>query len=115
MLRILQKPATQHPNGLAYLLRALDFHTTGAKEVALVAPEDGGVEAAAELIGTARSRFRPNMVLAAGVEGTSSPLLLADRPAIGGNPAAYVCERFVCKTPVTDPAELEALLGTLAT
>jgi uncharacterized protein YyaL (SSP411 family) len=32
--------------------------------------------------------------------------LLADRPAVDGMPAAYVCERFTCQAPVTDSADL---------
>ena len=32
--------------------------------------------------------------------------LLQDRPQRDGSPTAYVCERFVCKLPVTEPAAL---------
>ena len=56
-----------------------------------------------------RTSFRPHLVLAGG-EGTSSPPLLAERPAVDGRPAAYVCENFACRAPVTEAEELSALL-----
>jgi uncharacterized protein YyaL (SSP411 family) len=37
--------------------------------------------------------------------------LLADRPLVGGRPAAYVCRGFVCDRPVTDAADLRAALA----
>jgi len=36
--------------------------------------------------------------------------LLAGRSPINGHPAAYVCEGFVCRVPVSDPGELAAQL-----
>jgi uncharacterized protein YyaL (SSP411 family) len=36
--------------------------------------------------------------------------LLADRPPVGGRPAAYVCRGFVCSAPVTDVSALSAAL-----
>jgi uncharacterized protein YyaL (SSP411 family) len=48
-------------------------------------------------------------VLAAGESGEVP--LLEGRDPVDGRPAAYVCERFSCQRPVTEPEELAALLG----
>jgi uncharacterized protein YyaL (SSP411 family) len=57
-----------------------------------------------------RSAYRPHIVLAAGEEGSERPELMRERRAVDGVPAAYVCENFTCRAPVTEPAELEAAL-----
>jgi uncharacterized protein len=36
---------------------------------------------------------------------------MRERHAVEGKPAAYVCEHFTCKAPVTEPKELEAALS----
>jgi uncharacterized protein YyaL (SSP411 family) len=61
-------------------------------------------------------RYLPNAVLAAAAPGddlaAKTVPLLEGRDALNGKPAAYVCERFVCQRPVSEPRELAAQLGT---
>jgi uncharacterized protein YyaL (SSP411 family) len=98
------KTATQHPESFAHLLRALDFHLSPTKEVALIGDDVG------ELAAVVRSTFRPHLVLAAGPEGSEEPALLRERSAVVGRPGAYVCEFFACLAPVTDPEQLARVL-----
>jgi uncharacterized protein len=107
VLRLLHRLASRHPQAVAHLLRALDFHFASAKEVALVAPATGDVS---ELARTVRSALRPHLVLAGGPEGTERPELMIGRTALDGQAAAYVCEDFACRRPVADPGELTRLL-----
>jgi uncharacterized protein YyaL (SSP411 family) len=64
------------------------------------------------LIGEIRKAWRPNLIVAASSypPQNGAPALLADRPLVDGQPAAYVCEGFVCRLPVTDPADLRKQL-----
>jgi hypothetical protein len=113
VFRLFHRIATRHPHAVAHLLRAMDFHFAAVKEVALVSPADGGEVREAgisELAGVVRAGFRPHLVLAGGPEGSDRPELLRERHAVDGQPAAYVCEHFACRQPVTDPAELAASL-----
>jgi uncharacterized protein YyaL (SSP411 family) len=102
VFRLLHRVAFQHPQGFAHLLQALDFHFSSVKEVALVGDDTS------ELERVVRGRFRPHLVMAGG-EQDGVPLLEGRTP-VDGRAAAYVCERFACKQPVTEAAELEALL-----
>ncbi|MGN6253420.1 MAG: thioredoxin domain-containing protein [Solirubrobacterales bacterium] len=98
------KPAIEHPDAFAHLLRALDFHLSPTREVALVGDD---VSALAAVL---REKPRPHLALAAGPEGSTEPPLLAHRTTVDGRPAAYVCQNFTCQLPVTDPAELRRQL-----
>jgi uncharacterized protein YyaL (SSP411 family) len=112
VLRLFAPAAVRHPDAFGHLLQALDFHLAPVREVALIAPAGadpaGGL---ADLAGVVRDRHRPHLVLAGGPEGTDRPELLRDRPAVDGKPAAYVCESFACRAPVTEPDELDAALS----
>ncbi|HMI80697.1 MAG TPA: thioredoxin domain-containing protein, partial [Solirubrobacterales bacterium] len=98
------KPAVQHPDAFAHLLRALDFQLAPSREVALVGDELG------ELAAVVREQPRPHLVLAGGPEGSAEPPLLAGRTTVEGRPAAYVCENFACQLPVASSEELRRLL-----
>jgi uncharacterized protein len=110
VFRLLHRAAGGHPQALAHLLGAMDFHFAAVKEVALVSPQsgDGGVGALASVV---RSDFRPHLVMAGGAEGSERPELMRERTAVDGRPAAYVCENFACRQPVTEPQELAASLS----
>ncbi|MGH2743940.1 MAG: thioredoxin domain-containing protein [Thermoleophilaceae bacterium] len=103
VLRLLNELAPKHPQAFGHLLQALDFHLSPVKEVALVGDELRPLER------VVRAEFRPHLVLAGGA--ADGVPLLKDRPPVDGRAAAYVCERFACKAPVTEPEELEALLS----
>jgi uncharacterized protein YyaL (SSP411 family) len=104
VLRLFAKAAPRQPDAFAHLLRALDFRLAPATEVALVGDD------LAALAAVVRDGYRPHLVLAGGPPGSEAPPLLAGRTAVDGRPAAYVCERFACKAPVTNPQQLDALL-----
>jgi uncharacterized protein len=96
--------AIRHPESFAHLLRALDFHLSPVKEVALIG---GDLD---QLAVTVRSQYHPHLALAGGPEGAEQPPLLRNRPSHDDKPTAYVCENFACQAPVTDPKDLAALL-----
>ena len=107
VFRLLVRAARRHPQGLAHLLEALNFHLSPTREVAVVGPAGDGL---GDLAAVVRERFRPTIVLAGGTEGTERPELMLERHAVEGSPAAYVCENFACRTPLTSRADLIAAL-----
>jgi hypothetical protein len=112
-IRLFSPAASRHPDAFGHLLQAIDFHLSPVREVALVAPTNGAGSSAEldELAGVVRSAHRPHVVLAGGPEGSERPELLRERTSVEGHPAAYVCEHFTCKAPVTEPQDLAAALG----
>ncbi|MDP9327257.1 MAG: hypothetical protein M3P10_03515, partial [Actinomycetota bacterium] len=93
-------------------LCALDLHLGPAREVAVVG--DAADPATRALVrAVTAERWLPNVVVATGApgdEGGGTVPLLRDRDPVDGRPAAYVCERFVCRLPVTSVEDLLAQL-----
>ena len=108
MLSLFGRIAVNHPEAIAHLLGAIDFHLAPTKEIALVSPPDA--DGLGELAAPVRERFLPHVVIAGGREGTERPELMRERTAVEGVAAAYVCENFACKRPVTDAEQLAAAL-----
>ncbi|WP_448625395.1 thioredoxin domain-containing protein [Geodermatophilus sp. URMC 64] len=80
----------------------------GPLEVAVSGP--AGPERDA-LAAAARASTSPGAVVVVGEPDTPGVPLLADRPLVGGRPAAYVCRGFVCSAPVTDVSALSAAMA----
>jgi uncharacterized protein YyaL (SSP411 family) len=104
VLRLLHEVAPQHPAAFGHLLQALDWVASTPREVALVGAD------VAPLARVVRARLRPHMVLAGGPGPDERVPLLAGREPVDGKAAAYVCESFACRRPVTGADELTALL-----
>lgn len=102
-IRLLHAMVARHPHAFGHLLQAIDFLVADIREVALVGDDRGPLEA------VVREAFRPHLVLAGGVpDGVP---LLEGREPVDGRAAAYVCEHFACRRPVTEPDDLRALLN----
>ncbi len=101
------------PAAHTFFLLGLDFRLGPVREVVVAGdPADGRTEA---LLGALRSRFLPRtVVLRKGPEEAErlaevAPFTRGHRP-LDGRPAAYVCEAFTCRRPVS---EVEAMLAGL--
>jgi hypothetical protein len=98
VLRLVRPALARSPSFFAWALCALDLHFSPPREIAIVGrPEDEVARAALE-------GFEPNTVVAFG-PSEDVPLLEA-KTIVDGKPTVYVCERFACRAPVTDPGAL---------
>jgi uncharacterized protein len=91
------------PHGFGQMLSALDLYLSAPREVAVVGPTaDPGTQALAAAV---REGFHPTVVYAFGDGQDDGGIpLLEGRTPVAGAPAAYICERFACRAPLTDPA-----------
>ncbi|WP_406007046.1 thioredoxin domain-containing protein [Streptomyces sp. NBC_00637] len=100
------------PRFIGWGLAAAEALLDGPREVAVVVPGEADA-ASAVLRRTALLGTAPGAVVAVGTPGSDEFPLLAGRPAVDGEPTAYVCRNFTCDAPTTDPERLRAALGTV--
>ncbi|MBI2461381.1 MAG: thioredoxin domain-containing protein [Candidatus Rokubacteria bacterium] len=106
-LRPLAELMARYPSGFGRFLSALDFHLGPVAEVALVWPLGADRTRLKPLLREVFGRYLPNRVTAgAPADGALDLPLLAGKTALDGRPTAYLCERYACQAPTTDPAEL---------
>ena len=96
VLRLVREAMERAPSAFGWSLVALDLHLSPPGELAIAGPVDSEVARAA------LEPWRPRVVAAVGP--ADDVPLLAGKGLVGGAPAVYVCERFACRAPVTDPA-----------
>jgi uncharacterized protein YyaL (SSP411 family) len=108
VLRTMQQVMTRYPSAFGYLLCALDFYLSEAKEIAIIGDVDS--HEVRLFIEEIYSRFLPNKVVAGCMPGDAEAAeaipLLADRAAVDGQATAYVCRNFTCLAPATTPQQL---------
>ncbi|MDQ2959066.1 MAG: thioredoxin domain-containing protein [Actinomycetota bacterium] len=99
--------AVREPRFAGWTLAIAEAALAGPLQVAVV----GAGELADNLLTTARHSTSPGLVLVAGAPDAPGVPLLADRPLLAGEPAAYVCRGFVCDRPVGTVGDLLQVLG----
>jgi uncharacterized protein len=104
-LGIVASVGTEQPRFLGWALAVAEALVAGPVEVAIVG------EPARELSDVAWRLRPPGAVVVTGEPNTPGIPLLADRPTVGGRPAAYVCRGMVCDAPVTDVPALRRQLA----
>ncbi len=99
VLRLVRDALPRAPQAFGHALQALDLYLSPPREIAIAGtPDDEVAQAALE-------DLDPNTVVAFGpAEGIP---LLEGKERIDGKPAVYICERFACKRPITEAAELQ--------
>jgi uncharacterized protein YyaL (SSP411 family) len=103
------------PSAMPQMLVALDFSLNKPRQI-VVAGKPHTPETRA-LLAEVYRLFLPNtiLLLADGAEGQKylggKNEAIRAMSTVDGQPAAYVCENFTCKAPITDPAELRKLLS----
>ena len=100
VLRLVRDMLTRTPSSFGWLLVALDQHLAPHRELAIAGSPDAPVARAAV------ERAAATDVIAFGP--AEDVPLLAGRTEIDGRAAVYLCERFACRLPVTEPDELPA-------
>ncbi|RKS80687.1 hypothetical protein CLV35_0153 [Motilibacter peucedani] len=103
--------AGRYPRAGGWGLAVGEALLAGPLEIAVVGePADPRT---VELHRAALAATSPGVAVVRGAPGDDRVPLLQDRPLVDGEPAAYVCEGFACRRPVTSPAELRRLLDEL--
>jgi hypothetical protein len=98
VLRLARDLMPRAPSAFGWALCALDLHLSPPREIAILGTPDDEVARAV------LAPYDPNAVVAFG--SSEDVPLLQGKGLVDGKPAVYVCERFACRAPVTDPAEL---------
>jgi uncharacterized protein len=103
------------PSAMPQMLVALDYSLSKPRQIVIAGKKDA--PETKTLLREVNTHFLPKTILclADGAEGQKylgeqNEAIRAMSP-IDGKPAAYVCENFTCKAPVTDPAPLSELLS----
>ena len=103
----LARLVTRAPRAAGWAAAVGEALLAGPLEVAVSGPPGPERDA---LAAAARASTSPGAVVVVGEPDAPGVPLLADRPLLAGQPAAYVCRGFVCSAPVSDVSALSAAM-----
>jgi len=103
------------PSAMPQMLVALDYSLSKPRQIVIAGKKDAPETKA--LLKEVHRHFLPKTILLLADGGEGQKYLGEKNEAIRamslveGKPAAYVCENFTCKAPVTDAGQLAKLLN----
>jgi uncharacterized protein YyaL (SSP411 family) len=101
------------PHAFCSTLAVVDYLERGGLELSLVGPADD--PRTRDLWRSLHASYEPNATFARGTGADSELPLLAHKTPVDGAPALYLCRQGTCQAPVTQPADVPALIaGTLS-
>ena len=115
LLRAFSGQVADHPMGYTQLLVALDFMVGPSQEIVIAG--DPSLASTRAMINTIQRSFLPNKVLLLRIQGSEGKRIASLAPfvkamgSVNNQPAVYLCEKYACKTPITDLDALEAALN----
>jgi len=98
VFRLVEPALRRAPGFFAWALCGIDLWLSAPRELAIVGDVRSAVARAA------LAPFQPATVVAVGP--SEDVPLLAGKQLVDGQTAVYVCERFACQAPVTEPEEV---------
>jgi uncharacterized protein YyaL (SSP411 family) len=98
VFRLVEPALRRAPGFFAWALCGVDLWLSAPREIAIVGDVRSPVARAA------LASFQPATVVAVGP--SADVPLLAGKQLVDGRTAVYVCERFACQAPVTEPEEV---------
>ena len=109
MVNLTGNNLAEFPTSFGYWLQVAGLIAADTSQIALVSLDE--MSSLQPFLKIYRQTYRPFSIIAArhasDIENARYPAILDDRPTIDGKPTAYVCQGFVCKSPVTDPLHFE--------
>src|SRR4029453_9861770 len=102
------------PSAMPQILVAVDYSLSKPRQIVIAGKSDAPETKA--LLKEVHHHFLPKTILLS-ADGSEGQKYLGEKneairamSMIDGKPAAYICENFTCKAPVTDPKALSELL-----
>src|SRR5438132_3673359 len=110
-----QPTLSRFPSAMPQMLVALDFSSSKPRQIVIAGKKDTPETKA--LLAEVHRHFLPKTIILLADDADGQNYLgekievIRAMSMIDGKPAAYVCENFTCKAPVTDSNQLAALLA----